>query len=164
MTSTADMPVMNNITSNQGQRSCQICNATSTSQWRYGGAELLCNACGIRYRRRNSKRRIRSSIAKPATTNKTTIDPNSFRRFRFLPLPPLALLAATAVASTCATTNSNMTSSVDHVWCSTTKINRVDTQKKVANRGQGMSSPLAIGFLLNEESSTNSSSTTRAIW
>ncbi len=87
--------LMNTVDAKQGQRSCHLCNATSTSQWRYGGAELLCNACGIRYRRRLSKRRLKSSIAK------TT----AFRRFPFLPLPPLSLLAATATVNPATTTN-----------------------------------------------------------
>lgn len=38
----------------EGRRRCQTCSTTTTSQWRYGGSRsvLLCNACGIRWRRR----------------------------------------------------------------------------------------------------------------
>lgn len=37
------------------QRVCQTCRTTVTSQWRYGlsGKVLLCNACGIRWKRKN---------------------------------------------------------------------------------------------------------------
>lgn len=36
-------------------RICQTCHTTVTSQWRYGlsGKVLLCNACGIRWKRKN---------------------------------------------------------------------------------------------------------------
>ncbi len=43
-------------------RSCAQCGTSSTAQWRYGhhnGTVLLCNACGIRHRRRNSNARRR---------------------------------------------------------------------------------------------------------
>lgn len=45
------------VASNEGVRMCGECCTTTTSQWRYGhdGRVLLCNACGIRWRRKNRK-------------------------------------------------------------------------------------------------------------
>ncbi|PXF49130.1 GATA zinc finger domain-containing protein 8 [Gracilariopsis chorda] len=56
-------------------RVCQNCGTTETSQWRYGpnNDTLLCNACGIRWKRKN--RRPDSERVKPGP--KRTLAPHA---------------------------------------------------------------------------------------
>ena len=73
-------------------RSCAQCGTSSTAQWRYGhhnGTVLLCNACGIRHRRRNSNaRRRRPGPRTPPIHKKSrTYDPLQLAPLLDLPLP-----------------------------------------------------------------------------
>lgn len=63
------------------RRRCLTCSTTSTSQWRYGGSRsvLLCNACGIRWRRRQRNITIQRTFHISSRFNSSSSS-SSFRR------------------------------------------------------------------------------------
>lgn len=88
----------------RGQRICQQCGTANTAQWRYAhnGSFLMCNACGIRWRRKNSAHNNNNSnnssrsalgtrIHKPTYnyTNNHKYNHNINYGYQSLVLPPL---------------------------------------------------------------------------
>lgn len=142
----------------RGQRICQQCGTANTAQWRYAhnGSFLMCNACGIRWRRKNNNN-SRSSPSSSSLVNRIH-KPTYHHQSQSLVLPPLREVNyySPNTGSYNNIYNTNNTTNNNSVRSNVKKTNHINTKSPhltlppIKFDAPRASSPISIRSLCND--------------